>query len=307
MRSAAIVALLGLLGSVGATQRLVPRADYHVHLSLESAGALDSLIAHGITAVRDCGGNMDSLLKWRDEIASGKRRGPRLYVAGPLIDGPKAGAEFRLNVTDAASAEHAVDSLAGRRVDFLKVHNAVAAPAFYALLRRARARHLRVAVHLPRDIPAWTAVDSGAGSIEHAAESLLSSPLYAGFAQTPAEAVTWWKSSAGDSVIRRWGRLHVVVVPTLVRYEAMIGSAADASARAQRAALMPDLIDLVRRMNAAGVRIRAGTDVSGVPNLPTTWAALDRELVLLAQAGLSASQLLAAASPDSLSAWIEGK
>ena len=293
-------------GARQSERRAPGRADYHVHLSLEAPGFLDSLIARGVTAVRDCGGDLDSLLRWRDEIAAGRRRGPRLYIAGPLLDGPKPGATYRITITDVASAERAVDSLSGRHVDFLKVHNAVPVAAFFALLRRARARGLQVAAHLPRGVPAWVAIDSGAGSIEHAAESLLSSPIYAGFATTATEALAWWKSPAGDSIIKSMGRQHAIVVPTLVRYEAMINSVDDSSVRAARAAALPELITLVARMNAAGVRIRAGTDVAGLPGVPSTWLALDREQQLLAQAGLSLAQLRTSTDPDSLAAWIRG-
>jgi Amidohydrolase family len=277
-------------------------ADWHTHLSLESPGTLDSLARHGIIAVRDCGGELDSLLRWRQRIAAGTMVGPRLFIAGPLIDGPKPGAPFRLTVTDAASAVSAVDSLASRGVDFLKVHNAVSPAAFFALLRRARERGLPVAVHLPRGITAWMAVDSGASSIEHAAESLVASPIYAGLARTPDEALAWWRSPAGDSVMARWAARGTVVVPTLVRYEATITTAAD-SVRRQRAALLPELLALIGRMHRAGVRIAVGTDVAGVPGAPTPWRAVRREMELLEQAGLDAAAVQAAAGSATLESW----
>jgi hypothetical protein len=68
-------------------------------------------------------------------------------------------------------------------VDFLKTHNAIPPEAFFALVRRARERGLKVAAHLPVGVPAWTAAEAGIGSIEHAAESLASSPIYAGVAK----------------------------------------------------------------------------------------------------------------------------
>ena len=277
-------------------------ADWHTHLSLESPGILDSLARHGVRLVRDCGGDLDSLLRWRQRIREGQMNGPRLLIAGPLLDGPKPGAPYRLTVVDDASAIAAVDSLAARGVDFLKVHNAVPPGAFFTLLRRARTRGLPVAVHLPRGIAAWTAVDSGAGSIEHAAESLVASPIYAGLARTPAEAFAWWRSPAGDSVIAAWAARRIVVVPTLVRYEATLATAPD-SVRDQRAALLPELLTLVGRMSRAGVRIAAGTDVAGVPGAPPAWRAVRRELELLADAGLDASALRWATSPASLDEW----
>ena len=52
----------------------VGRADAHVHLSEGPATELDSLIHHGITVVRDCGGDPGELVSLRDEIDSGRRR-----------------------------------------------------------------------------------------------------------------------------------------------------------------------------------------------------------------------------------------
>lgn len=278
-------------------------ADWHTHLSLESPGSLDSLYRNGVTVVRDCGGNLDSLLRWRQRIRDNAMVGPRLVIAGPLIDGPKPGAPFRLTIVDDASATAAVDSLAARGVDFLKVHNAVPPAAFFTLLQRARAHGLAVAVHLPRGVTAWSAVDSGATSIEHAAESLVASPIYAGLARTPAEAVAWWRSPSADSILAVWAARKVVIVPTLVRYEATVGTAPD-SLRAQRAALLPDLVALVGRMHRAGVRIAAGTDVAGVVGAAPTWRALRRELELLTSAGLNAVSLRSATAPSQLDEWL---
>lgn len=283
--------------------RAVGFADWHTHISLEAPGTLDSLFRSGIVVVRDCGGDLDSLLRWRQLIRDGAMVGPRLVIAGPLLDGPKPGAPFRLTIVDDAAAAAAVDALAARGVDFLKVHNAVPPGAFFTLLRRARAHRLPVAVHLPRGVTAWSAVDSGATSIEHAAESLVASPIYAGLARTPAEALAWWRSPAGDSILGVWAVRKVVVVPTLVRYEATVATGPD-SVRAQRAALLPELIALVGRMHRAGVRIAAGTDVAGVAGAPPPWRALRREIELLAGAGLDSPALRVASSPGQLDEWL---
>ena len=131
----------------------------------------------------------------------------------------------------------AVDSLAGR-VDFLKTHNTIPPEAFFALVRRARERGLKVAAHLPVGVPAWTAAEAGVGSIEHAAESLATSPVYAGVAKDGNAAMDWWRSPDGDAAIRRLAASRVTVVPTLVRYESMINTPATAEARSGRAELM---------------------------------------------------------------------
>ena len=45
-------------------------------------------VANGITGVRDMGGDLDVLKVWRAEIAAGRLLGPRMIIAGPMLDGP---------------------------------------------------------------------------------------------------------------------------------------------------------------------------------------------------------------------------
>ncbi|MFL5580185.1 MAG: hypothetical protein ACJ8AO_07415 [Gemmatimonadaceae bacterium] len=279
------------------------RADAHVHLSYEGPAALDSLLAHGVTAARDCGGDLAELSRWRSEIAAGTRRGPRLYLAGPVLDGPKEGARFRVTVTTPEEAERAVDSLADLGVDFIKTHTAVPPAAFFATIRRARARGLKVAAHLPRGVPAWTAADSGVGSIEHMAESIVQSPIYARLARDAREALEWWRSPAGDSMMVHLARTGVYVTPTLVYFEANIATARTPAVREGRAALLPELVALTGRLHRAGVPLLVGTDVSGpeIPDRPG--ASVDRELELLRQAGIPDAAVREAASARRLAEW----
>src|SRR5678815_3169112 len=132
--------------------------DAHTHLTYWGEDALDSLAAYGVVGVRDCGGDPVLLKKWRDEIARGARRGPRPDSANRLI------------VRTPDDARRAVDSLAALHVDFVKTHVGIPPAAYYAVLRAARAHHLLVASHLPDGVPAWSAADSGAASIEHIVE-----------------------------------------------------------------------------------------------------------------------------------------
>ena len=277
--------------------------DAHAHLSLYGAAALDSLVAHGVVAVRDLGGDLETTLRWRAEIAEGRRRGPTIYTAGVILDGPKEGATPRWTLRTPAEAEAAVDSLAGRQVDFIKTHNALAPAVYFAVLRRARLRGLRVATHLPRGVPAWVAADSGVGSIEHAAESLLASPIYAGYAGSAEEAMDWWRSAAGDSALRRLARTGVSVTPTLAAYAANVDRPAEAEARLARRGVLTFLVELTRRMYLAGITLMAGSDLAlpGGPIRPG--ASLLEELAWLRRAGLPEAAVRDAASRN-LARWL---
>src|SRR5262245_60284590 len=123
--------------------------DMHVHLSDATEAAFPLLVANGIAGVRDLGGDLQQIDRWRAEIARGTRLGPIILRAGPFVDGPKDSKTNRLAITDPGVARHAVDSLAALGVDCIKVHNALPRDAFFAVLDEARKRHLPVAVHLP--------------------------------------------------------------------------------------------------------------------------------------------------------------
>lgn len=268
--------------------------------------ALDRLVDAGIVAVRDCGGDYRQLAAWRDDITAGRRRGPRIYIAGPMLDGPKPGAQYRVTVTTPEDAGRAVDSLAPY-ADFIKTHNAIPPEAFFAVVRRARQHGLKVAAHLPAGVPAWAAAEAGVGSIEHAAESLVASPIYAGLVTDAAAAIQWWLSPAGDEAIGRLAATGVTVVPTLVRYEASINSAGSSELRAARAALLPKLLELVGRLHKAGVPILAGSDLAGLEGAPAPETGPAREVELLQAAGLSREAAQEAASPEALARWFAKK
>ena len=78
--------------SVSGTKRfLIPGLhDMHLHLGdyAEGKQALPILVANGITGVRDMGSPLDDILRLRNETASGMLLGPRMVVAGLLVQGP---------------------------------------------------------------------------------------------------------------------------------------------------------------------------------------------------------------------------
>src|ERR1700720_882772 len=49
---------------------------------------LPLFIANGVTGVRDMGSDLELVLAARRDTASGSLLGPRMIVAGPMLDGP---------------------------------------------------------------------------------------------------------------------------------------------------------------------------------------------------------------------------
>lgn len=278
--------------------------DAHTHLSIYGPDALDSLTAHGVAGVRDLGaGKLDEILEWRDEINAGKRKGPRIYTAGVILDGPKDDSSTRWTIRTEAEAVNAIDSLAKRKVDFVKTHNGLAPPVYFAILRAAKSRNLKVASHIPRGIPAWVAADSGASSIEHAAESMMASPIYAGYAKTFGEVVDWWRSSAGDSAINQLRRSGTYFTPTLAFYAANVNLPTDSAARAGRREALGFLVELTGRMHRAGIPIMAGTDLATRRGDHQPGQSLLEEIQWLRKAGLSETDARNAASVN-ITRWL---
>jgi len=276
--------------------------DAHTHISWWGEDALDSLTRYGIVAVRDCGGDVEQLKRLRDAIASGARTGPRIYFAGPQISGPRPDDSLRLIVRTPEEATHAVDSLAALGVDFIKTHVALSRPAYFAVLREAKRKGLKVASHLAQGVPAWEAADSGAASIEHAAESLLMSPIYAGFASDLDGAMAWWRSPAGDSAVAHLARTGVAVTPTLYAYAAFVDAATNHEDSVGRREVLLFQEQLTLRLHRAGVPILAGSDFATRDWIPPG-RSLPGEIALLQAAGLTPAEARAAASTN-VEAWL---
>lgn len=270
--------------------------DMHGHLTDAAEGAFPLLVMNGVTGVRDLGGDLSRIDGWRLEIDEGLRVGPHIVRAGPFVDGPKEGVSNRLTVRTPEEARHAVRSLKAKGVDFIKVHNALAPEAFFALMEEAKAQSLPVAVHLPQGVSSAQASDAGAASLEHA-ETLHESAMWrpGSTAKTVEEAVEENLGPTGSALIQHLAQNGTWYVPTLVAYErGFLLESRDATSLAGRKAVHEANLKLVSRMHEAGVPILAGSDFSDwgmVPGID-----LHNELALLVEAGLSSLEALQTAT-----------
>jgi imidazolonepropionase-like amidohydrolase len=270
--------------------------DMHGHLTYATEDALALLVMNGVTGVRDLGGDLALIDRWRSEIEDGRRAGPRIVRAGPFVDGPKEGVADRLTVTAPDEARRAIRELKASGVDFIKVHNALPRESFFALMEEAGAQHIPVAVHLPMGVSSAEASDAGAASLEHI-ETINESAIWqpAASVTTIEEAVDANLGQAGQDLFQRLARNRTWYVPTLVTYERgfVLWSQGPEALRA-RLDVHHKQIELVRMMHSAGVQIMAGSDfadwgtVAGVD--------LHNELALLVEAGFTPLEALQAAT-----------
>lgn len=311
----------------GTGRFLVPGLiDLHTHVSKTRGSSLGLLVAHGVTTVRDLGGDHEEQLRWRGEILAGRRVGPRLLIAGPYLESAKNAARqhgtpvremiepverTRLSVGTPADADRVIAAVAARGVDHLKIRTVEDRATYLAIGAAARRHGLPLAGHFQPD-SFDDLFASGQQSIEHG--------FYPSLQDRPAPERA--------AFINRLAKAGVVVVPTLVVLE-RLGGPDDASLQAgveaeetgrrrllsaylradwreqlaeqgpDRRRIYSELHANVKRdlseIHAGGVRLLAGTDIGVLHIFPGR--ALHEELALLVRdAGLTPHEALQAAT-----------
>jgi imidazolonepropionase-like amidohydrolase len=302
--------------------------DMHVHTAVVGGrNVLALYVANGVTGVRDMAGDWATLTALRDDIAHGRLVGPHIMASGPYLEGGDVPIPHILARTP-DEARAGVDSLVRLGVDFVKVHSQLTREAYFAIARRARERGIAFAGHVPRVVGAANASDSGQRSIEHLlaipapctpAESIALqprfsvqgalgrcstqdlAPLYARFTRnntwvTPTFVAQYeiaaWPARAvpGDSLAH-------YLPDSLRRYVAQIFPMPDSippGADSVGLAMFAKRLAQVATMHQAGVHILTGTDAP-LRNSPPGFG-LHEEFVLLARGGLSAFEIIRAAT-----------
>jgi imidazolonepropionase-like amidohydrolase len=124
-------------------------------------------VANGVTGVRDMGGDLDVLKIWRAEIAAGRLLGPRMIIAGPMLDGPVPRFPSSAPVANAADGRRVVDDLKARGVDFIKIQSLIPRDGYFAAADEAKKLGIVFVGHVPDAVRASEASNAGQKSIEH--------------------------------------------------------------------------------------------------------------------------------------------
>ena len=290
-------------------------------------------VANGITGVRDMGGDLGPLKRWRSRIASGDMLGPRMIIAGPMLDGPVPAFPSSAPVKDAADGRRIVDELKADGVDFIKIQSLVPRDGYFAAAEEAKKQGIVFAGHVPDAVRAAEASSAGQKSIEHLTgvfegcssveAELMSKPRGPGrgrFLSTydPAKAkaliALFLKNRTWQVPTLYWEQGEWLIEQTNAGPDPLLKYAPAAWRErswpmfthdilqswstdpvAERAAFVRAEFRMVGEMHRAGVPILAGTDTAaGVRVYPGF--SLHSELELLARAGLSAMEALQAAT-----------
>lgn len=124
-------------------------------------------LANGVTGVRDMGGDLEALKKWRSDIANGTMLGPRMIIAGPMLDGPVPQFPSSAPVSNAADGRRVVEELKNSGVDFIKVQSLIPRDGYFAAAEEAKKLGIVLAGHVPDAVRAVEASNAGQKSIEH--------------------------------------------------------------------------------------------------------------------------------------------
>lgn len=145
--------------------------DTHVHTVMMDAESFPLFLAAGVTSARDVGGRLDLVLHNRAELNSGARLGPRLFVCGPLLDGPGASFEspgftIMLDRVDSVAAVPAkIGELLAAGVDGIKCYFTMTADIVREVVRCVGKR-VPVTGHLGY-CASMDAIEAGIDGLEH--------------------------------------------------------------------------------------------------------------------------------------------
>jgi imidazolonepropionase-like amidohydrolase len=305
--------------------------DSHAHVERWAVGRY---VAWGVTTVRDLHGQTDSVVALKNAMNLGSILGPRMFVAGAMIDGTPTTYPNATGVATADQARHAVDLHAVAGVDYLKIYTKITPALLRPLMDEADKLRLPVAAHLGKT-DALTAARAGVVSLEHMAgvvQAATGDPLYASAHNT---FLTGWtteeKGWAGldSSTVARTARAlaqaKVTVVPTLVVHEMLSRldnpilltrpGMEDVPENAGSVRSVPGLLrrtgweagdfaafrrarrqqnQFVREFRRAGGAIAAGSDAANQLLIPGY--SLHEEMALLVGAGLTPLEAITAAT-----------
>lgn len=305
-------------------------ADMHVHVWDEND--LYLFVANGVTTVRNLFGN-PLHLDWRAKIERCELVGPRIYTAGPIIDGENPVWPGSVALTDPDRAADIVAEQKAAGYDFLKPYAKLSAECYEALAIAGEEAGMKLMGHVPGALTIHAVLEARQHTIEHldgwaeaaqpgdtihdidfTRESLawqtVEDAKLAALAKAMKEHGTW--NCPTLVVLKKWAKgaaaEELLARPEMRYVSPGTKSAWEPGSPMNYLARLPDIavssahaahgpkLRAVRALRDAGAGILLGTDM-GNPFV-TAGFALHEELGYLVEAGLTPFEALRAGTAD---------
>lgn len=311
----------------GRGKTLVPGLwDAHMHMGDDASGPM--LLSLGVTSARDPGADVQPALARQQRVATGQLLSPTVFTSVLIDGAGPLAAQGGVTVTSAEEAAAAVRQAHDNGFRAIKFYTSMQPDWLRAGIAEAHRLGMHVHGHVPATMRAMDAIDAGYDEITHinfiAMQAMPDSVVNVsnGFArfEGPGRYARTLDLTAPpiSTLITRMASEGIVSDPTLVAfagilnaepgqvspsYAPFLGTLPPQTERAFRAggfappadltradyqASFAKLVELVGRMQAAGVPIVAGTDGSGLE--------LVHELELYVRAGMSTAEALQSAT-----------
>lgn len=279
---------------------LVPGlADMHTHFARPEEFPV--FLAYGVTLVQYLNATSE-MLDWRDSTERRRLPGPEIHVClGPVSD-----------IATSDGARTVMANAVADGFDCVKPYDRLSDDAFRTLASEGRRLGVRTVAHIPRNLTWEQMLIARPNAVAHAEEFLYSpietaaaiDSILTGMRAGNISLITTF--TAYDVITRQVVELpELLAQPSLTYYSPVHrrewAPGRNHYARDFSVASIPDLRRrlvfqraLVRRLDSAGVRILAGTDVGNPLVLPGS--SLHDELDQLVVAGLSPAAALRAAT-----------
>jgi imidazolonepropionase-like amidohydrolase len=274
--------------------------DSHFHL--DSDGTLPALyLSHGVTSVRDPGAWIEAY----EGVRQSKETQPRLFLAGPHIDGvqPAYPADSAV-VRDAVETRLAVKRNLDDGASVIKAYFRLPLALIEEVTRLAHARGIPVTAHL-EIVDAGDAIRAGIDGLEHVTsagvallppregEAYRQIVLADNAARSVGRYRVWsqldLKSERASRLLKLMVSRNVTLSPTLAVFERRQG---DKDVTEMHVQGFRQMVAFTGQAQRAGVRVVVGSH-SSVPHAERGWA-YQREMELLVEAGLTPLQAIQA-------------
>ncbi|MDX1538381.1 amidohydrolase family protein [Arsukibacterium sp.] len=258
-------------------------------------------LAGGVTTVRGMLGH-DRQLQLKDDIASGKRLGPTLYLAGPSFN--------QHTVTSTEQARQRVREHKQQGWDLLKIHPGLSLEHYQAIAAEANKQNIDFAGHVPEAVGIKQAILLGSRTIDHldgymaaldGFDTVLTpedmAPLVAltkqhNVAVVPTEALWQTIIGAADSEkLQAYPELKYMPARVVDGWQRYLQQASGSYYTGATAALHAENRRLLLgELYRAGVTILLGTDAPQLFSVPGL--SLRREIPKMLEAGMSPYDIL---------------